>query len=71
MYFAFAFGFFTFHSLLILIPCSLFPNAGERFYAHRIALLASSDAFRAMFDGGYKVNPKDLHRTIELNGITR
>ncbi|XP_024388979.1 ARM REPEAT PROTEIN INTERACTING WITH ABF2 isoform X3 [Physcomitrium patens] len=27
---------------------------GRRFYAHRIALLASSDAFRAMFDGGYK-----------------
>ncbi|CAL9176315.1 unnamed protein product [Musa hybrid cultivar] len=24
------------------------------FYAHRIALLASSDAFRAMFDGGYR-----------------
>lgn len=28
---------------------------GSRFYAHRIALLASSDAFRAMFDGGYRV----------------
>jgi hypothetical protein len=28
---------------------------GKRFYAHRIALLASSDAFRAMFDGGYRV----------------
>lgn len=27
---------------------------GSRFYAHRIALLASSDAFRAMFDGGYR-----------------
>lgn len=27
---------------------------GKRFYAHRIALLASSDAFRAMFDGGYR-----------------
>ncbi|XP_065035150.1 uncharacterized protein LOC135671125 [Musa acuminata AAA Group] len=25
---------------------------GKCFYAHRIALLASSDAFRAMFDGG-------------------
>ena len=24
------------------------------FYAHRIALLAASDAFRAMFDGGYR-----------------
>jgi hypothetical protein len=29
---------------------------GKRFYAHRIALLASSDAFRAMFDGGYRVS---------------
>ncbi|KAF3646488.1 hypothetical protein T459_18505 [Capsicum annuum] len=27
---------------------------GKRFYAHRICLLASSDAFRAMFDGGYR-----------------
>ncbi|CAM6053663.1 unnamed protein product [Sphagnum tenellum] len=27
---------------------------GRRFFAHRIALLASSDAFRAMFDGGYR-----------------
>lgn len=27
---------------------------GSRFFAHRIALLASSDAFRAMFDGGYR-----------------
>ncbi|XP_047941930.1 ARM REPEAT PROTEIN INTERACTING WITH ABF2-like isoform X4 [Salvia hispanica] len=27
---------------------------GRRFYAHRICLLASSDAFRAMFDGGYR-----------------
>lgn len=27
---------------------------GRRFYAHRIALLASSDTFRAMFDGGYR-----------------
>ncbi|XP_043806996.1 ARM REPEAT PROTEIN INTERACTING WITH ABF2 isoform X6 [Manihot esculenta] len=26
---------------------------GRRFCAHRICLLASSDAFRAMFDGGY------------------
>jgi hypothetical protein len=29
---------------------------GKRFYAHRICLLASSDAFRAMFDGGYRVS---------------
>ncbi|XP_057800870.1 ARM REPEAT PROTEIN INTERACTING WITH ABF2-like [Salvia miltiorrhiza] len=27
---------------------------GKQFYAHRICLLASSDAFRAMFDGGYR-----------------
>lgn len=27
---------------------------GQPFYAHRIALLASSDAFRAMFMGNYK-----------------
>ncbi|GJW95814.1 transmembrane 9 superfamily member 11-like protein [Tanacetum coccineum] len=27
---------------------------GKRFYAHRIGLISSSDAFRAMFDGGYK-----------------
>ncbi|KAL4376071.1 hypothetical protein GQ457_02G003240 [Hibiscus cannabinus] len=27
---------------------------GKIFYAHRICLLASSDAFRAMFDGGYR-----------------
>ncbi|CAI9289414.1 unnamed protein product [Lactuca saligna] len=31
---------------------------GKRFYAHRIYLLASSDAFRAMFDGGYRVMEK-------------
>ena len=28
---------------------------GRKFYAHRIALLASSEAFRAMFSGGYRV----------------
>jgi hypothetical protein len=27
---------------------------GRKFYAHRIALLASSDAFRAMFEGDYR-----------------
>ncbi|XP_076923258.1 ARM REPEAT PROTEIN INTERACTING WITH ABF2-like [Bidens hawaiensis] len=31
-----------------------FVVEGKRFYAHRICLLASSDAFRAMFDGGYR-----------------
>ena len=34
--------------------------SGKRFYAHRIVLLASSDAFRAMFDGGYKVSSNEL-----------
>ncbi|XP_068662768.1 ARM REPEAT PROTEIN INTERACTING WITH ABF2-like [Aristolochia californica] len=39
---------------------------GRLFYAHRIALLASSDAFRAMFDGGYR--EKDA-RDIEIPNI--
>ncbi|KAK9137279.1 hypothetical protein Sjap_007873 [Stephania japonica] len=39
---------------------------GRRFYAHRIALLASSDAFRAMFDGGYR--ERDA-RDIEIPNI--
>ncbi|KAK9287751.1 hypothetical protein L1049_016191 [Liquidambar formosana] len=38
----------------------------KRFYAHRICLLASSDAFRAMFDGGYR--EKDA-RDIEIPNI--
>ncbi|KAL8522976.1 hypothetical protein ACS0TY_013075 [Phlomoides rotata] len=39
---------------------------GRRFYAHRICLLASSDAFRAMFDGGYR--EKDA-KDIEIPNI--
>ncbi|KAL7177945.1 hypothetical protein ACSBR2_031164 [Camellia fascicularis] len=39
---------------------------GKRFYAHRIFLLASSDAFHAMFDGGYR--EKDA-RDIEIPNI--
>ncbi|CAN8244111.1 unnamed protein product [Cochlearia groenlandica] len=39
---------------------------GRRFFAHRICLLASSDAFRAMFDGGYR--EKDA-RDIEIPNI--
>ncbi|PWA74148.1 ARM repeat protein interacting with ABF2 [Artemisia annua] len=31
-----------------------FMLEGKVFFAHRIVLVASSDAFRAMFDGGYK-----------------
>ncbi|XP_042462572.1 ARM REPEAT PROTEIN INTERACTING WITH ABF2 isoform X1 [Zingiber officinale] len=45
---------------------------GKCFFAHRIALLASSDAFRAMFDGGYRVikeaSEKDA-RDIEIPNI--
>ncbi|CAB4262951.1 unnamed protein product [Prunus armeniaca] len=41
-------------------------TTGRRFYAHRICLLASSDAFRAMFDGGYR--EKDA-RDIEIPNI--
>lgn len=40
----------------INISSFLFSSSGKRFYAHRICLLASSDAFRAMFDGGYRVS---------------
>ncbi|XP_022973699.1 ARM REPEAT PROTEIN INTERACTING WITH ABF2-like [Cucurbita maxima] len=39
---------------------------GRRFHAHRICLLASSDAFRAMFDGGYR--EKDA-KDIEIPNI--
>lgn len=39
---------------------------GKRFYAHKICLLASSDAFRAMFDGGYR--EKDA-KDIEIPNI--
>ncbi|VVA96640.1 unnamed protein product [Arabis nemorensis] len=43
-----------------------FVVEGRRFYAHRICLLASSDAFRAMFDGGYRENTA---RDIEIPNI--
>lgn len=39
---------------------------GKRFFAHRICLLASSDAFHAMFDGGYR--ERDA-RDIEIPNI--
>ncbi|CAI6000458.1 unnamed protein product [Closterium sp. NIES-64] len=42
---------------------------GTRFYAHRIALLASSDAFRAMFDGGYRQEEKEA-KDIEIPNIS-
>ncbi|CAK9147058.1 unnamed protein product [Ilex paraguariensis] len=40
---------------------------GKRFYAHRICLLASSDAFRAMFDGGYRTG---THMNVYLTNFT-
>lgn len=39
---------------------------GRTFHAHRICLLASSDAFRAMFDGGYR--EKDA-KNVEIPNI--
>ncbi|KAL5995955.1 hypothetical protein ACLOJK_026028 [Asimina triloba] len=42
---------------------------GRRFYAHRIALLASSDAFRAMFDGGYRVRMSILDIFIYTGSV--
>ncbi|GKB29834.1 ARM repeat protein interacting with ABF2-like protein, partial [Tanacetum coccineum] len=45
-----------------MLSDATFIFEGKRFYAHRIVLLASSDAFRAMFDGGYKErDAKDVH----------
>ena len=41
---------------------------GQPFYAHRIMLLASSDTFRAMFDGGYKEREA---QHIEIPNISR
>ncbi|CAI0448894.1 unnamed protein product [Linum tenue] len=40
---------------------------GKRFYAHKICLLASSDTFRAMFDGGYK---EGQAKDVEIPNIT-
>jgi len=54
-------AFYTVHGSFYVNDCNsdgdfvFLMIAGKRFYAHRIALLASSDAFRAMFDGGYRV----------------
>lgn len=36
------------------LPDVTFLVEGRHFYAHRIALLASSEAFRAMFNSGYR-----------------
>ncbi|KAE8703724.1 ARM REPEAT PROTEIN INTERACTING WITH ABF2 [Hibiscus syriacus] len=45
---------------------------GKRFYAHRICLLASSDSFRAMFDGDYRMSKiiQGLN-TVDLKVIHR
>ncbi|PPE01323.1 hypothetical protein GOBAR_DD01649 [Gossypium barbadense] len=44
-----------FHKFSNVLPLNFHIRlSGKRFYAHRICLLASSDAFRAMFDGGYR-----------------
>jgi hypothetical protein len=43
-----------------------FTVGGRPFYAHRIALLASSDAFRAMFGGGYR---EEAAASIEIPNI--
>ncbi len=42
---------------------------GQDFYAHRNTLLAASDTFRAMFDGGYK--ERDHAAKIEIPNIPR
>lgn len=39
----------------------MFIVEGRKFHAHRIALLASSDAFRAMFNGGYREKVGFVH----------
>ena len=43
-----------------------FSVQGRPFFAHRIALLASSDAFRAMFGGGYR---EEAAASIEIPNI--
>ncbi|CAI9260430.1 unnamed protein product [Lactuca saligna] len=42
---------------------------GKRFYAHIICLLASSDAFRAMFDGGYRQGTQERDHSSERIGM--
>jgi hypothetical protein len=51
--------FFVVSLKILILSCT-----GKRFYAHRIALLASSDAFRAMFDGGYRVSFEAWHNIM-------
>ncbi|CAI9263244.1 unnamed protein product [Lactuca saligna] len=42
---------------------------GKRFYAHIICLLASSDAFREMFDGGYRQGTQERDHSSERIGM--
>jgi len=52
--------------------CWFLTVQGTRSYAHRIALLASSDAFRAMFDGGYRVSrPSRASLLLFSEGLPR
>lgn len=44
---------------------------GQDFYAHRIALQAASDTFRAMFEGGYREAQRDSGAKIEIPNISR
>jgi hypothetical protein len=44
-----------------------FVVEGKEFYAHRIALLASSDAFRAMFGGAYR--EREAEAKVEIPNI--
>jgi len=41
--------------LIYVLIQSVLSSSGKSFYAHRVCLLSSSDTFRAMFDGGYRV----------------
>ena len=44
---------------------------GHDFFAHRIALQAASDTFRAMFEGGYREAQRDSGAKIEIPNISR
>ena len=44
---------------------------GQDFFAHRIALQAASDTFRAMFEGGYREAQRDSASKIEIPNISR
>ena len=46
----------------------MFLVDGSRFHAHRIALLASSDAFHAMFSSGYR-EASASQEPIPIRGI--